>query len=78
MSIFPTRSILPTLAISTIGLPPCCPCGEDHGLNNEGRCPACERANSILQARLESADCPGEAHGNASLDACPVCLHRGL
>ena len=50
-NILPTR----TATISTIGLPPCCPCGEDHGLNAEGRCPACERANRILQARLE---CP--------------------
>lgn len=57
-----------TLPASTIGLPPCCPCGEDHGLNSEGRCPSCERANRILQARLK---CPiGMCTAEAQCSAC--------
>lgn len=52
----------------TVSLPPCCRCGEEHGLNDEGRCPSCERANRILQARLE---CPiGMCTPNARCSAC--------
>ena len=50
-----STSALPLPSFRSVSLPPCCPCGEETGLNAEGRCPACERANRILQARLE---CP--------------------
>lgn len=60
-----------TLPSSTIGLPPCCRCGEEHGLDHEGRCPACERLNRILQARLECpiGMCTPEARCSACTDS---------